>query len=178
MDEARATRAERNVKVRPSRGPRPALRYYRHDVSVLRVMWNWWWLSLAKYTPWFGVKTFFLRRTGMHVGKGVALGYAAQPDLLFPQDITLEDDVTIGYNTTILCHGYLRDRYERGSVVVRIGATVGADCTILAGVTIGAGAVVAAKSLVNRSVPADELWGGVPAQRLGTVEDLRPVSDA
>lgn len=179
MADARTTRTARNVTVRPSRGPRPALWYYRHDVAILRVMWNWFWLLLAKYAPWFRLKSFFLRRTGMTVHKGVALGYAAQPDLLFPQDITLEDDVTIGYNTTILCHGYLRDRVERGPVRVCTGAAVGADCTVLAGVTIGPGAVVAAKSLVNRDIPAHEVWGGVPAKRLGHVDDrLRPIEDA
>lgn len=167
----------RDVVISPGRGPRPALRYYRKDVPVLRVIWNWLWLSLAKYTPWFGLKNLFLRLTGMKVGKGVALGYAAQPDLLFPQDITLADDVTIGYNTTILCHGYLHDRYERGPVHVEPRAAVGADCTILAGVTIGAGAVVAAHSLVNRDVPAGEFWGGVPARRLGSVAERFPPLD-
>lgn len=165
----------RDVQVLPSRGPRPALWYYRKDVGVPRVLWNHLFLTLAKYAPWFRLKNWCLRRTGMRVGQGVCLGYGAQPDVLFPQDITLEDDVTVGYNTTVLCHGYLRDRYERGPVVVREGAAVGADCTILAGVTIGAGAVVAARSLVNRHVPAGELWGGVPARRLGSADDLRSI---
>ena len=161
----------RNVQVHPSRGPRPALWYYRRDAGLLRVAWNWSWLTLAKYTPWFRLKNLFLRATGMKVGRGVALGYAAQPDLLFPRDITLEDDCTVGYNTTILCHGYLHDRYERGPVRIGPRAAVGADCTILAGTTIGAGAVVAAGSLVNRDVPAGEFWAGVPARRLGTVAE-------
>lgn len=164
----------RNVTVHPSRGPRPALWYYRKDVGVPRVIWNWIWLSLAKYTPWFRLKNVFLRRTGMKVGRGVAVGYGAQPDLLFPGDITLEEDVTVGYNTTILCHGYLLDRYERGPVHVGQGAAVGADCTILAGVAIGAGAVVAAKSLVNRDVPPGTFWGGVPAREIGLADERFP----
>ncbi len=167
----------RRVTIHPSRGPRPALWYYRKDVWVVRVMWNWSWLTLAKYAPWFRLKNLFLRRTGMKVGKGVAVGYAAQPDLLFPHDITLEDDVTIGYNTTILCHGYLRDKYERGPVVVERGATVGADCTLLAGVTVGAGAVVSAKSLVNRDIPAGEMWGGVPVRPLSPPRGAVPPAE-
>lgn len=141
---------------------------------MARVSWNWIWMALAKVTPWFRLKNLLLRRTGMKIGKGVAFGYGSQPDLLFPGDITIEDDVTIGYNTTILCHGYLTDRYERGPVTIEEGATVGADCTILAGVRIGRGAVVAAKSLVNRDVPAGAFWGGVPATSLGTVAERFP----
>lgn len=167
---------ERNVVVRASRGERPALWYYRKDVPVVRVIWNWTFQSMAKFAPWFRLKNWLLRRTGMRIGKGVALGYGVQPDLLFPGEITVGNNATVGYNTTILCHGYLRDRYERGPVVVEDDVAVGADCTILAGVTIGRGAVVAAKSLVNRNIPPGEVWGGVPVKRIGSVKTrLRPI---
>ncbi|MBW3583061.1 MAG: acyltransferase [Euryarchaeota archaeon] len=175
VDQEDATsEGSRRVTWHPSRGARPALWYFTKDVGVLRVVWNWTCLSLAKYTPWFRPKNWWLRRTGMKVGKGVALGFSAQPDLLFPGDITLEDDCTVGYGTTLLCHGYLHDRYQRGPVTVGRRATVGADCTILPGVTIGEGAVIAAKSLVNRDVPEGEFWGGIPARRLGTVAERFP----
>jgi acetyltransferase-like isoleucine patch superfamily enzyme len=141
-------------------------------------MRNWILMRLAGLSPFFRLKNLLLRGTGMRIGRGVALGYGVQPDLLFPHDITLEDDVTVGYGTTILCHGYLRDRYERGLVVVERGAAVGADCMILAGVQVGAGAVVAAKSLVNRDVPPGEFWGGVPAARIGSVPQRFPPLDA
>ncbi len=168
----------RNTTWRPTAGPRPALWYYARDVSRLRVTWNWACQALAKVCPWFRGKNALLRLTGMRIGPGVALGYAVQPDLLFPQDITIEENATIGYNTTILCHGYLRDRYERGPVLVERDAAVGADCTILAGVTVGRGAVVGAHSLINRDIPAGEFWGGVPARRLGTVAERFPDLEA
>lgn len=167
----------RSVTQTPSPGPRPALWYYRRDVPLYRVGWNWALLSLAKRSPWFRLKNLLFRMTGMNVAKGVAVAYNAQPDVLFPQDITLEEDVTVGYNTTILAHGYLRDRFERGPVVIERDAVVAADCTLLAGVTVGRGAVVAAGSLVNRDIPAGELWGGVPVRRLGTgAERFPPIS--
>lgn len=164
----------RRVTIHPAPGPRPALWYFRRDVPLVRAGWNWVFLSTAKRTPWFRLKNLLLRATGMKVGSGVAVAYNTQPDLLFPQDITLEDDVTVGYNTTILAHGHLRDRYERGPVVIERDAVVAADCTVLAGVTVGRGAVVAAGSLVNRDIPPGELWGGVPARRLGTVAERFP----
>jgi acetyltransferase-like isoleucine patch superfamily enzyme len=156
----------RQVSWHPAPGPRPALWYYRRNVWLGRVVWNWLLITLSKVSPWFRLKNTLLRLVGMKIGKGVALGYNMQPDVLFPQDIVLGDDVTVGYNTTLLAHGYLRDGFERGRVVVEQDAVVGAACTVLAGVTIGRGAVVAAGSLVNRDVPAGEFWGGVPAKRL------------
>lgn len=43
---------------------------------------------------------------------------------------------------------------------------LGSDVIVLKGVTIGDGAVIAAGAVVNRSVPAMEAWGGIPARRL------------
>ena len=52
---------------------------------------------------------------------------------------------------------------------IKIGNDVwiAANSTILMGVTIGDGAVVAANSLVNKSIPPYEIWGGVPAKKIG-----------
>lgn len=43
---------------------------------------------------------------------------------------------------------------------------IGANAIILRGVEIGAGAVVAAGAVVTRSIPAMEVWGGVPAKKI------------
>ncbi len=43
---------------------------------------------------------------------------------------------------------------------------IGHNCTVLAGVTIEKGSIVAAGSLVNKNVPACEIWGGVPAKKI------------
>ena len=44
------------------------------------------------------------------------------------------------------------------------GCWLGARVTVLGGVEIGAGSIIAAGALVNKDVPPDELWGGVPAK--------------
>jgi virginiamycin A acetyltransferase len=56
-----------------------------------------------------------------------------------------------------------RDTYSKGSVSIGNDVWVGANATILSGVTIGDGAVVAAGSVVVKSVPPYAIVGGVPA---------------
>ena len=51
--------------------------------------------------------------------------------------------------------------------VLRRGASIGANATVLGGVEIGAGAMVGAGSVVTRDIPAGELWLGNPARRRG-----------
>jgi maltose O-acetyltransferase len=53
-----------------------------------------------------------------------------------------------------------------GSVLIGSGVWIGANAYIGPGVTIGDNAVVGANSVVTRSVPASEIWGGVPARRI------------
>ena len=154
------------VEVHPSRGPHNALQYGFRDTSRCRVAWNILWLRGADWAPWFAMKNWMVRRSGAQVGKHVSLGYRAQVDILFPQRITIGDDAIIGYNTTLLAHGYTHDAYQLGDVTIGNRASIGANCTILAGVTVGEGAVIGAMSLVNRDVPAGEFWAGVPAKKI------------
>lgn len=53
---------------------------------------------------------------------------------------------------------------------IELGENVwlGANVIILKGVKIGKGAVVAAGAVVNRNIPDYEIWGGVPAKKIGT----------
>jgi virginiamycin A acetyltransferase len=57
---------------------------------------------------------------------------------------------------------------SRGGVVIEDDVWIGAGCTILDGARIGRGAVIAAGSVVRGAVAPGEIWGGVPARRLGT----------
>lgn len=155
-----------NVEVRPSRGPRNSLWYCFQDVSRWRVAWNYLWLAGGRRMPWFTLKSWMARRSGARVGRHVSLGLCATLDVLFPQRITIEDDVIVGYNTTILCHAYVHDGYQLGPVRLAARCSVGANCTLLPGVTVGEGAVVGAGSVVTRDVPAGEFWAGVPARRV------------
>ena len=65
-------------------------------------------------------------------------------------------------HTPIRLQGYTGEPIEIGQDV-----WIGCRVVILPGVTIGEGAVIAAGAVVNKSVPAYEVWGGVPARKLG-----------
>lgn len=148
-------------------GEQAALRYYpRLAGGRWRVLRNAVLIYAARFSPWFGFKRACYRLTGARVSPRAAIGLGVTLDIFFPQDITIEDDATIGYNTVILAHEVLRREWRRGPVRVCRDATVGANCTLLPGVVVGAGAVVSAMSLVNRDVPPGAFAGGVPIRRL------------
>ena len=98
------------------------------------------------------------------------------------ESITIGDYVTIGAETIINdsnshCLNYMERRLEhhrgvdwqkiniaKAPIVIEDDVFIGARCIINKGVRIGKRAVIAAGSVVTKSVPADEVWGGNPAK--------------
>jgi len=120
----------------------------------------------ARFSPWFGFKRACYALLGARIGPRAAIGLGVTLDIFFPQDIAVEDGATVGYNTVLLAHEVLRREWRRGPVRICQDAAIGANCTVLPGVVVGAGAVVSAMSLVNRDVPPGAFVGGVPIRRL------------
>ncbi len=88
--------------------------------------------------------------------------------------VRVEDDVFIGPNVTFTNDAFPRSkqRPERyAETIVRRGASLGANATILPGVTIGAGAMVGAGAVVTRSVPQHAVVTGNPARIVRYVTD-------
>jgi len=83
----------------------------------------------------------------------------------------IEDDVFIGPNATFTNDRTPRSRKRRRLLVTRVQryATIGANATILPGLTIGKGAMVSAGAVVTRDVPDHALMIGNPARRKGWV---------
>ena len=93
--------------------------------------------------------------------------------------ITIDDGALIGHNVVIATINHPLEPARRGDVVpapVRIGkgAWIGSNATILPGVTVGDGAIVAAASVVTRDVPAGTIVVGSPARVLKKVPGLDP----
>lgn len=84
--------------------------------------------------------------------------------------VTLEDDVFVGPNATFTNDHFPRSREwidEHPRTIVRRGASIGANATILPGVEIGPGAMVGAGAVVTRVVPANAVVAGNPARIQG-----------
>jgi len=84
------------------------------------------------------------------------------------QGVIIEDDVFIGPNVIFLNDKY-PPRYEPDlwtPPIVRKGAIIGGGCIIGPGVEIGERAIIGAGAVVIKSVPAHQLWVGLPASRL------------
>jgi acetyltransferase-like isoleucine patch superfamily enzyme len=150
-----------------SLGDRTSLWYYpRVTGGTLRVLWNAICIYMARYAPSFQIKRMLYIAVGAHIGIHAAIGLGVTFDVFFPQEITIDDDVIVGYNTIILAHEFMRHEWRRGPVHICQDATIGANCTLLPGVVVGAGSTVSAMSLVNRDVPPGAFVGGVPIRSL------------
>ena len=91
--------------------------------------------------------------------------------------IVIEDQVTISHRVMILTHtdagtSPLRDEFiptAQGPVIIRRGAYIGANVTILQGVEIGESSIVGAGAVVTRSVAPASVVAGVPARTIKTL---------
>ncbi|WP_312908665.1 acyltransferase [Natronosalvus caseinilyticus] len=175
--ESNQTRRHDRVRRHPTPGPVNSLGHWTNARHPLRVAINYVVVWLIRISPSLKCKRWLMRRLGVTVGEGVSWGLEATPDVFWPDLITLEDHAIVGYDATILCHEFLQDEYRTGEVVVGERAMIGAGAIILPGVEIGAGASVAANSLVTRDVPPGELVAGVPATTM-TDSGPRPSPDS
>jgi acetyltransferase-like isoleucine patch superfamily enzyme len=133
-----------------------------------------WLHVIARYAPLPpAARASLHRRRGVAVGRRVFIGTEVFIDDAVPSSVTLEDDVTVIAQTTILGHTYyprhfhrlLGDESTRAGLrtTIRRGAYLGLRSTILAGVTVGEYAIVAAGAVVTEDVPPYTMVAGVPA---------------
>jgi acetyltransferase-like isoleucine patch superfamily enzyme len=98
------------------------------------------------------------RARGVHIGKGVWIGYDVILDTSRPYLITIEDGASIGVRVTIIAHFR-----ESQGVKIEQDAFIGPGVIILPDVVVGRGAVVTAGSVVTKSVPPMTVVQGNPA---------------
>lgn len=108
----------------------------------------------------------------IQIGKNVFVNHACT--FMDRGGIILEDNVLIGPKANLITTNHPLDPVQRRAtishpIVIKQNAWIGANATILAGVTIGENAVVAAGAVVTKDVPANTVVGGVPAKVLRTL---------
>ena len=151
--------------------------YYRHDSAIVD--------EGAEIGEGSRVWHFVHICGGARIGRGVSLGQNVfvgnqvvigdhckiQNNVSVYDGVTLEEGVFCGpsmvftnvYNPRSLVER--KDEYR--PTLVRRGATLGANCTIVCGTTIGEYAFVAAGAVINKDVRAYALMAGVPARQIG-----------
>lgn len=118
----------------------------------------------------------YARHIGVKVGNNCLIAtrnWGSEPYL-----ITIGDSVQVTQDVYFHTHGgshVVRTFYPNfdvfGKIVIEDGAYIGSGSHIMPGVTIGKNAMIAAGSIVTHSVPSFEVWGGVPAKKISSVEE-------
>jgi acetyltransferase-like isoleucine patch superfamily enzyme len=106
------------------------------------------------------------------IGKNVFINF----DCVFLDlgGITIEDNVLIAPKVSLLSEGHPISYEDRHSLIpkpihIKKNAWIGANATILPGITIGENAIVAAGAVVSKDVPDNSIVGGIPAKILKTI---------
>lgn len=111
----------------------------------------------------------------VYVGKDVRIGAGSkvQNNVSLYEAVTLEEEVFCGpscvFTNVINPRAAIERKDEFKPTLVRRGATIGANATILCGISIGRWAMIGAGAVVTRSVPDFALVTGVPSRRTGWV---------
>lgn len=112
---------------------------------------------------------------GKHItiGKNVFINFDCT--FLALGGITIEDDVLIGPKVSLITENHPLNPLERKGLIckpilIKKNAWIGANATILPGVTIGENAVVAAGAVVSKDVPDNTIFGGIPAKFIKNIQ--------
>ena len=111
------------------------------------------------------------------VGNRVRIGNGCkiQNNVSVYDDVTLEDDVFCGpsmvFTNVYNPRAFIERKEEYRPTHVGRGATLGANCTLICGITVGAYAFIGAGAVVTKDVPPYALMVGIPAKQIGWMSE-------
>ena len=161
------------------------MEYYGYEGNLgklklrLKFLKSWILHSLAYSSPIPNFVIMLQRSRGVKIGKNCHFSPYVLIDLLHPELITVEDNVTISSNSMIFAHvnpttnEFLKNHgYSRTikPVVIKNGAIVSVGCIIIAGVTIGKNSIVGAGSVVSQDIPDFCIAIGNPARVIKKID--------
>ena len=111
-------------------------------------MTQWYWRVI-------GIENFIL-------GERVEIGSFTIIDA--KEGITIEDNVKIGWSCSIFSVSTIDNK--NGKIILKKGCKIGSNSVIMPGIIVGENATVGANSLVNKSIPANEVWVRTPARKI------------
>jgi acetyltransferase-like isoleucine patch superfamily enzyme len=126
------------------------------------------------------IGTFVEIQKGARIGKQVKVS----SHTFICEGVTIEDEVFIGHGVMFINDKYPRSTTGNGQLqseadwecvptLIKQGASIGSNATILCGVTVGEGAMVGAGSVVTRDVPAGAVVAGNPARPIHIKEPIK-----
>lgn len=106
------------------------------------------------------------------VGQGLRINHSVH--IVCRKKLEIGNNVTLSTGTRIIDTGLILDEdtmkehrnHLDGLIIIGNNVWIGAGATVLSNVMIGEGAVIGAGALVNKDVPPNTLWAGVPARKL------------
>ncbi len=137
-------------------------------------------LTLALYFPLPpNMRVWIHRVRGVRIGKNSMIGLNVTLDSVFPNFITIGNDVSLAGQNIVLCHSNPYSHFSRSvesyiaPVIIEDGAWITIGAIILPGVTVGKGSIVAAGAVVTEDVPPYTIVGGNPARVIKKLEEVQ-----
>ena len=116
-----------------------------------------------------------LKRIGLKVGENFWYGQGCTFDVSHCWLISIGNNVTFSTRVHLLAHDAstqkLNGYVKIGKIDIDDNVFIGADAIVFPGVCIGKNSIIAAGAVVSRDVPANEVWGGVPAKYIFDVKE-------
>lgn len=122
-------------------------------------------IQMSSYIP-NKLRIKLLKLGGVKVGQRCFIGSEISFDGIHPELVEIGSHTKITSGTKILTHFFNPSdcRMYMGRVKIGSEVFIGVNTLIVSPVNIGDGAVLAAGSVVNKDIPAWEIWGGIPAK--------------
>lgn len=113
-------------------------------------------------------RIFFYRLIGYkNIDKTAFIGMRCYLDDLEPKMLIVEEGATISYGVFFACHGA---KQGHNTITIKKNAYIGMRSIVISphkeGIMVGENSIIGAGSLVNRSVPDNEVWAGNPIRRI------------